>query len=103
MDFKRGQTFDFSGQLMNGTVPYPLGGYSLRADLRSRTGFSLVQALTTQIVDAPTAVVRISATAQQTARWKLMPHILDLRLVDGAGNVILSRTEEINVLAQVTQ
>lgn len=103
LDFKRGQTFDFTGQVLNGTSPFPLANCTLRCDLRTRIGFAFVQALTVQFVNAATGVVRIFAPPAQTARWKVTPHLLDLQLVDGAGNVIISNTEEINVIDRVTQ
>lgn len=101
--FKRGQTFNFAGQMKNAGTPYPLAGSVLSADLRSVSGFSLVQHLSVQILDAPTGRVRIFASPTDTAQWKVAPHLIDLRLQDPAGNVVLSRTHEIIIVDRVTQ
>lgn len=104
VQFKRGQTFDFSGQVLNkGTEPYPLVGYLLSADIRQQTNFAFVQHMVCSILDPDTGMIRVYAPAEDTAKWLAMPHLLDIRLVDGAGNVLISNTEEINVLDTVTQ
>lgn len=101
--FKRGQTFDFSGQITNDSKPYPITGYTLTSDLRRQTGFEFVQHMVCSILDPQTGMIRIYAPATDTAKWLAMPHLLDIRLVDGAGNVLVSNTEEIDVQDTVTQ
>jgi hypothetical protein len=101
--FKRGQTFDFSGQLTNKGVAYPLDGCTLSADLRSRTNFAFVQHMTCSITDLTTSLVNIYASAADTAKWLAMPHLLDVRLVNPAGKVLISNTVEIDVLDTVTE
>jgi hypothetical protein len=101
--FKRGQTFDFSGQITNKGEPYPIAGYILAADLRTKTNFEFVQHMICSILDPATGMIRIYAPTTDTTKWKVMPHLMDIRLTDGAGNVLISNTEEIDVLDTVTQ
>ena len=101
--FKRGATFDFSGQVKDKGVPFPLTNCTILADLRSKNGFAKVQALHVTILDAATGKVRLFAPPAETAQWKPIVHELDIRLVDGGGNVLLSNTLAIDVLERVTQ
>lgn len=101
--FKRGQTFDFSGQITNKGEPYKINGYTLEADIRRQTNFEFVQHMICSILDQATGMVRIFAPSLDTKLWLAMPHLLDIRLTDGAGNVLISNTEEIDVLDTVTQ
>lgn len=101
--FKRGQTFDFSGQITNKGAPYPIAGYTLAADLRRQTNFTFVQHMVCSILDPATGMIRIYAPASDSKLWLAMPHLLDIRLTDGAGNVLISNTEEIDVLDTITQ
>lgn len=101
--FKRGATFDFSGRVKDGAAAYPLTGHSLFADLRTRNGFTFVQKLNVEILDPAAGLVRLWAPAKDTAKWKVMPHLVDLRLVDGADNVLISNTIEVDITDRVTQ
>lgn len=101
--FKRGQTFDFTGQLTNKGAPYPLTGCTLYADIRSRVNFEFVQHLTCTVTDLTNSLVQIYAAAADTAKWLAMPHLVDIRLLDPAGNTLISNTVEIFVLDTVTE
>lgn len=101
--FKRGQTFDFSGQLTSKGVPYPLDGCVLSADIRTQPNFAFVQHMTCSVLDLTTSLVRIYAEDTDTAKWLAMPHLLDIRLVNAAGKVLISNTVEIDVLDTVTE
>ncbi|MFP3556429.1 hypothetical protein SB861_37800 [Paraburkholderia sp. SIMBA_049] len=103
VNFKRGQTFDFSGQVMNKGAPYPLSGYTLEADIRTQANFAFVQHMICSILDATTGMIRVYAPSDDTKKWLAMPHLIDIRLKDGAGNVLISNTEEIDVQDTVTQ
>jgi hypothetical protein len=100
--FKRGQTFDFTGQLTSKGAPYPLAGCTLYADIRTQPNFAFVQHMTCTILDLTTSLVQIYAAAADTAKWLAMPHLLDVRLVNAAGKVLISNTVEIDVLDTVT-
>jgi hypothetical protein len=101
--FKRGQTFDFVGQLTNKGLPYPLAGCTLYADIRSVPNFEFIQHMTCSVVDPVTSLVRIYAVNTDTAKWLAMPHVIDVRLVNAAGKVLISNTVEIDVLDTVTE
>lgn len=101
--FKRGASFDFSGQVKDGAAAYSLANCSLSADLRTRNGFAFVQKLNVEIKDPESGLVRLWAPAKDTAKWKVMPHLIDLRLVDGADNVLISNTIEVDITDRVTQ
>lgn len=101
--FKRGQTFDFTGQLTSKGVPFPLAGCTLFADIRSRPYFAFVQHMTCSVVDLTTSLVTIFATPGDTAKWLAMPHVIDVRLVNAVGKVLISNSVEIDVLDTVTE
>lgn len=101
--FKRGQTFDFTGQLTNKGVAYPLAGCTLYADIRTQVNFEFVQHMTCTVTDLTTSLVQIYADATDTAGWLAMPHLLDIRLVDANGKTLISNTVEIDVLDTCTE
>lgn len=102
--FKRGQTFDFAGQLTSKGAPYPLDGCTLYADIRTQPNFAFVQHMTCNVLDLTTSLVQIYASAVDTAKWLAMPHLLDIRLVVNAtGKILISNTVEIDVLDTVTE
>ena len=101
--FKRGQTFDFAGQLTNGGVPYPLAGCTLYCDIRSRPYFAFVQHLVVTVLNEATALVQLYALASDTAKWQVMPHVIDIRLVDSTGETLISNTIEFDVLDTVSE
>jgi hypothetical protein len=101
--FKRGQTFDFTGQLVNKGEPYPLAGCTLSADIRTKPNFAFVQHMTCSVTDLTTSLVQIYAPATDTAKWLAMPHLLDIKLVNAEGKTLISNTVEIDVLDTVTE
>lgn len=101
--FKRGQTFNFTGQLTNNAQPYPLDGCMLAADIRQQVNFEFVQHLTCTITDPVKGVITISAPSTDTEKWLAMPHLMDVRLVNAAGQTLISNTVEIEVLDTVTE
>jgi hypothetical protein len=103
VSFKRGQTFSFSGSITNNGAAWPIDGYTLEADIRNQTNFEFVQSLTCTILDAATGKISISAIPTDTIKWLVMPHLMDVRLTDTAGNVLISNTIEIDVLDACTQ
>lgn len=103
LEFKRGQTFSFTGVLMNGDEVQPIGGWTVQCQLRSINGLSLVQTIAATIIDGPTGVISLFVSATDTAKWKCMPHLLDLKLIDTAGQVIISQTEELIIVERMTQ
>lgn len=100
--FKRGQTFSYAGQILNNGAVMSFAGWQISAQLRSNYGRQLVQQLTTRFVDPGTGLVEISATDEQTAAWPVQILVMDVRLEDAAGQVVLSDTLVINVVERVT-
>lgn len=102
--FKRGQTFEFVGQLTSKGEPYPLDACTLYADIRSRPNFAFVQHMTCTVQDPATSLVKIYAADTDTKKWLACPHVLDVRLVhNDTGKVLISNTVEIDVLDTVTE
>lgn len=101
-DFKRGQTFDCAGQLLNDGQVMSFVGWSIAAQLRTSLRRELVPGLTVSFVDAATGMVQLAAADEQTAGWPLGLLVLDIRLEDPAGQVVLSDTVTINVVERVT-
>lgn len=100
--FKRGQTFAYVGQVKNNGSAMSLAGWSVAAQLRTKYGMSLVQALAASVLDASSGLVRIAAQAEETARWPLQALLLDIRLADPVGQVVISNTIEVVVVEQIT-
>lgn len=102
--FKQGQTFDFTGQLVNNGLPYPLANCTLYADIRSIPNFEFVQHMRCTILDPVKGQVQIWAAPTDTAKWLAMPHLIDVRLVrNDTGKVLISNSVEIDVLDTVTE
>lgn len=101
-DFKRGQTFAYAGQILNNGEVMDFTGWSISAQLRTSGTRKLVQALSATFVDAATGVVSLSATAEETTDWPLQLLVMDVRLQDPGGNVVLSDTSTINIVERIT-
>lgn len=103
--FKRGQTFDFTGQLTNNGIPYTeLAHCTLYADIRSIPNFEFIQHMRCTILDLVNATVQIYAAPTDTAKWLAMPHLIDVRLVrNDTGQILISNSVEIDVLDTVTE
>ncbi|WP_342049866.1 MULTISPECIES: hypothetical protein [unclassified Cupriavidus] len=101
-DFKRGQTFAYAGQVRNNGQTMDFTGWSISSQLRTAKSSYLVEDLSAAFVDAATGAVSLSATAAQTSLWPLQPLVLDIRLQDPAGQVVISETVTINVVERVT-
>lgn len=101
-DFKRGQTFNRAAQILNDGQAMDFTGWAIAAQLRTSLRGELVQGLAASFVDASTGAVLLAASAEQTAAWPLELLVLDVRLQDPAGQVVISDTVTINVVERVT-
>lgn len=101
-DFKRGQTFSYAGQVLNEGQVTDFTGWSISSQLRTCGRRELVQALTASFLDPSTGLVSLKATAEQTTVWPLDLLMLDIRLQDPAGQVVISDTVMISVVERVT-
>lgn len=100
---KRGATFDYSGQIKNNGVVQDMTGWTPTCELKRTDGdLTLVQALSAAWLDATLGQIRISATALQTEVWPLETLQFDIRLEDGAGNVVYSDTQTLDVVERIT-
>lgn len=100
--FKRGQTFAYAGQVLDGGNVADFTGWLISSQLRTSGSRDLVQTLDASFVDAATGVVSLKATAAQTAAWPVELLVMDIRLQDPAGQVVISETVTINVVERVT-
>lgn len=101
-DFKRGQTFAYAGQVRNDGQVMDFSGWAISSQLRTSGRRELVQALDASFLDPVTGLVSLKATAAQTAVWPLSLLVMDIRLQDPAGQVVISETLSINVVECVT-
>ena len=102
-EFKRGQTFSFTGQLKNGDEVQPITDWTVACQLRSINGLSLVQTIAATIVDGPTGIIKLFVSPTDTAKWPCMPHLLDLKLTDENGQIMISQTEELLIVERMTR
>lgn len=100
---KRGDTFYVQGPVMINGVLTDLTGWSIRSQIRSNDPLkTLLQELTAAIVDGPTALVRLQATAVQTKVWALGAAELDIQLTDPSGVRVSTPTLYLTIAAGVT-
>lgn len=106
--FKRGDTFDISGDvLINGELR-DLTGWTVRSQLRAKDPYAplgtnqLICELVATITSGPSATVRLEAPDAQTKTWPLGGAYLDIQLIDPAGEKCSTPTLELTIIPGVT-
>lgn len=100
--FKRGQTFAYAGQVKNNGAVMDFTGWSVSSQIRTNDSLRLVQVMSAAFTDAATGLVKLSAAAVDTAKWPIQTLLMDIRLEDPAGQVVISDTIEIAVVERIT-
>ena len=105
--FTRGATFDFSGAATLNGAPYNFAGWAVpTCQVRKidNTGKPtvLIADLACVWLNAATGLLRIYSTAS-TANWTLGDAALDVRFVDGLGNVVQTSKSEIYIVEAATR
>ena len=102
-EHKRGDTFNFGLYVkatVNGDLQTDLTGWTGKSQLREING-SKIADLTFSWDDASIAAARLYATS--TTGWAVGPAVLDVEMTTPAGEVVSSRTINIDILEDVTR
>lgn len=100
---KRGDTWDFSGPLLDAAgEPWNLTGWAVASQLRTPAG-ALIQGFTCTVLDAPNGVIRVQASATDTAAWPIGRALTDVQLTSPDGAVVSTTTVAFDVVTDVTQ
>lgn len=105
-DFKRGDSFDYSGAgitaTLNGQAVSDFTGWTGASQVRPARGGDVVATLDFQWLDAAQGSFRISAPGS-TAAWPLAVLAFDVRLTAPGGEVITTGAAQFNVIEAITQ
>lgn len=107
LDFSRGATFDMSGAATLNGAAYNFTGWpaptcQIRKLDASGKPAALVDNLTCVWLNAATGLLRVYS-ASSTAEWSLGKAVLDVRFVDGAGNVVQTTKSELLITESATR
>ena len=104
LTFKRGSTFDFSGQISvtdAGVAVADLTGWTVTCQLRPQSG-GLIADLQFTWLDASQRLCRIRSTTS-TAAWPEGVAEIDIRLVSPSGDVVATDTTQLQIARAVTR
>lgn len=103
-EHKRGATFDLSGVITPvGNTPTPdFTGWSGSAQIRSLNDNSIAT-LTFSWLDRVTGAVRITCDESLTIAWPLGVAELDVRLNSSNNDVVITSTQQIMVVKEITR
>lgn len=104
IDFKRGDSFDLSGQLLEeeGGAPISIAGWSVRSQIRSSAG-ELIAELTTEITDPAAGKYSLTSPPAETATWPVGNARMDIQFTDAGGRVMSTQTVTVRVEEDVTR
>lgn len=107
LEFTRGATFDMSGAATLNGIAYNFTGWAVpncqvRKVDASGKPTTEVATLTCVWLNAATGLLRIYS-ASSTAAWALGPAVLDVRFVDGSGNVVQTTKSELSIVEAATR
>jgi hypothetical protein len=103
MDFKKGDTFDFSGPVtatVNGVDVADFTGWSARSQVRDQSD-SLVAELEVTWMSRTPGVVRLRSTT--TTNWPEGGLMIDIQFTAPDATVVSTATEWFNVVRDVTR
>lgn len=105
MEFKRGDTFDFTGEV---SVQYGLDGaeanltgWSASSQLRD-AGDSMIADLRVEIVDGPARLIRLFFDGE-TSDWPLGCAQTDIRFVTPDGTIVSTGVSEFEIVQRPTR
>ena len=101
IDFKRGDTFELSGQLLSNGVALDITGYQIKSHVRYKD--NLVKNLTASITDAVNGKYSVSATAADTASWPVYDLQMDIEFTDTSNKVFSTQTITIRMIKDETR
>jgi hypothetical protein len=109
MDFKRGSSFLFVGQVrVNGQIEN-LSGWTFTCQIREKVKTPTLNVVGTLISDIPVTVldamigsVQLGSDALDTTAWPLGAALIDVRAVSPGGTRVISDTTQINIVERVT-
>lgn len=100
---KRGASFDVSGQINvqdNGSPLLDLTGWTGSCELRTPSG-KFIADLGFAWIDATQRLCRLHADS--TSTWPLGLAVLDIKLINAAGQSVITDTAQLNIIKGVTQ
>jgi hypothetical protein len=101
MDFKRGATFCLSGSVKNNGQVLDITGYTIQSKIKSKCSGAVFCTLGCSVIDASTGQISLSSP-NDTDDWPIGIALMDVRVRTPAGQVIMSHTQEINIIDNVT-
>lgn len=103
LEFKRGDTFDFSGQVSltdSGVVVQDMTGWTGASQLRTSLDVKITD-LTFAWLDAAQRLCRITGVA--TSEWPLGDLFMDVEFTSPAGDVVSTQTANIKMVKDITR
>lgn len=104
INFKIGDTFSISGQLLSdavGSPPINMTDYTLRSQIRNNG--QVVQSLAASVTDAVNGAYSLTATPAQTVLWPVGTSEMDIEFTSNTGAVTSTETIYINCKNDVTK
>lgn len=104
MQFKRGDSFDFSGPVsatFNGAAVTDFTGWTARSEIRTPQG-TLIASLTCTWLDAAEGLLRVYFP-NLTTGWDLGPAVMDVEFTDPNGIIASTETQTFSVVRGVTE
>lgn len=102
IEIKRGDTLYLQCTVQDGGQGVDISGWQIECWLRANGG-QVVHQFTPEILDAAAGRYSLSATAEQTNRWRPGSLSADIRYTDAAGVVRHTATWPLRVLQSITE